>query len=608
MTTDLFSMPTLPQKAPSSLKSDPIGSLVSDPNLKADRSGLPKNARHENFMATLKKAFRDQNPSDGSTTVAAESKKTDGNPDDLPANDLGSPGDDALKDVVSQQLGDEAAITDQMQLAAELKELLALLEEVGLKNPLGEWMRQPGTKWAVENMSHPVEQAQDGLTALKQLIGAIQPNDLKSGNDITSGLKQLRHFLIQALAANTTAHNQNTAQDGPNQIQPQGSVDVIDVAKGIAQGLENVTGFNDTLLEGKLAGGEKPVEIGSAGTRSAMAAENVHRETGSIKGGENPAILIPTGQSEKPDPARPNPDMRAATEADVAAKTSKAPEMASGNGPIKAPEMASGNGPIKENVSEMAEKTALSGRNADYFRSLSPSESGHRSGGEPMMENASTVDSTPVSKIINDAQIGKDNPLQIDTGSGEDAGSKVVKVEAGTSDSGQLASQGQTSEKAAETTALPKEAEAAQRELRTQTLEQIVRRAVIQVRDGQHEARIDLKPEFLGHVRMQVITENQQVTVKILTEFGFVKDMIENNIQQLKADLQQQGLDVDKLDVSVSRDSNGHKHQQENTQHAGKRTRDDQTGDRENTGEDQHGHTDRSSRKGDGRSTVDYFA
>ena len=100
-----------------------------------------------------------------------------------------------------------------------------------------------------------------------------------------------------------------------------------------------------------------------------------------------------------------------------------------------------------------------------------------------------------------------------------------------------------------------------------------MRRAVFQIKDGQQEARIDLKPDFLGHVRMQVIMENQQVTVKILTEFGFVKDMLENNIQQLKADLQQQGLEVDKIDVSVSRDSNGKNNQHENMEQAGNQSR-----------------------------------
>ena len=83
----------------------------------------------------------------------------------------------------------------------------------------------------------------------------------------------------------------------------------------------------------------------------------------------------------------------------------------------------------------------------------------------------------------------------------------------------------------------------------------IIRKAAIHLRNGQHEAIIDLKSDFLGHIRMQVISENQQVTVRILAEHVFVKDMIESNLNQLKAGLQQQGLEVDKLEVTVSFDS-----------------------------------------------------
>jgi len=135
-------------------------------------------------------------------------------------------------------------------------------------------------------------------------------------------------------------------------------------------------------------------------------------------------------------------------------------------------------------------------------------------------------------------------------------------VDAGATDNGLLSSQNQSAERAFEAASLSRPTENGEHSLRTQTLDQIVRRAAIYLRNGQHEAKIDLKPEFLGHVRMQVTTENHQVTVKILTEFGFVKDMVENNIHQLKADLQQQGLSVDKLEVAVSNDSDEHNHPQ----------------------------------------------
>jgi flagellar hook-length control protein FliK len=63
----------------------------------------------------------------------------------------------------------------------------------------------------------------------------------------------------------------------------------------------------------------------------------------------------------------------------------------------------------------------------------------------------------------------------------------------------------------------------------------------------------------LGHVKVQVSTENHQVTIKILTELPVAKEMIENNLHQLKAELQGQGLEIDKFEVSLSQgsDKNG---------------------------------------------------
>lgn len=85
-------------------------------------------------------------------------------------------------------------------------------------------------------------------------------------------------------------------------------------------------------------------------------------------------------------------------------------------------------------------------------------------------------------------------------------------------------------------------------------VEQIVQRAVVHLKNDRGEARIDLKPEFLGHVRMQIVTEHQQVTVRIMTELPMVRDLIEQNLAQLKSDLQQQGLQVERVEVSVAND------------------------------------------------------
>jgi flagellar hook-length control protein FliK len=44
------------------------------------------------------------------------------------------------------------------------------------------------------------------------------------------------------------------------------------------------------------------------------------------------------------------------------------------------------------------------------------------------------------------------------------------------------------------------------------------------------------------------------VTVRIVTELPMVRDLIEQNLHQLKADLQQQGLQVERVEVSVADD------------------------------------------------------
>ena len=90
------------------------------------------------------------------------------------------------------------------------------------------------------------------------------------------------------------------------------------------------------------------------------------------------------------------------------------------------------------------------------------------------------------------------------------------------------------------------------KDLRAETLGQIVDKAVFRFRNGQSEVRIDLKPDSLGHVRLQIVTENHQVTLRIMAESHAAKNLIDSGIGQLKADLQAQGLRVDELEVSVA--------------------------------------------------------
>jgi flagellar hook-length control protein FliK len=60
-----------------------------------------------------------------------------------------------------------------------------------------------------------------------------------------------------------------------------------------------------------------------------------------------------------------------------------------------------------------------------------------------------------------------------------------------------------------------------------------------------------LKPEHLGSLRVQITTDNNVVSIKIMTEFSMARDLLESSLPQLKAELQQQGLEVEEFNVSV---------------------------------------------------------
>ena len=129
-----------------------------------------------------------------------------------------------------------------------------------------------------------------------------------------------------------------------------------------------------------------------------------------------------------------------------------------------------------------------------------------------------------------------------------------------------LFSESQSSDKASDTGLHIKETQLSQKALQNEVLTQIVKKAAFNLKNGQTEVKIDLKPEFLGRIQLKISTENQQVMVRMLTEIPLVKDIVENNINHLKADLQNHGLEIDKFDVFLTRDPDQHENGHENTE------------------------------------------
>jgi flagellar hook-length control protein FliK len=88
-----------------------------------------------------------------------------------------------------------------------------------------------------------------------------------------------------------------------------------------------------------------------------------------------------------------------------------------------------------------------------------------------------------------------------------------------------------------------------------EVVQQIVNSARLRLGSGQSEIRIQLKPEHLGRVRLNIATEQQQVVIKVVADLPMVKELLESNLHQLRTELQGQGLEIHKFDVSVGGDS-----------------------------------------------------
>ncbi|MDY7033893.1 MAG: flagellar hook-length control protein FliK, partial [Thermodesulfobacteriota bacterium] len=87
-------------------------------------------------------------------------------------------------------------------------------------------------------------------------------------------------------------------------------------------------------------------------------------------------------------------------------------------------------------------------------------------------------------------------------------------------------------------------------------LHQIVEKIEGQFNNGRNVVTMDLKPEFLGRLRIRISIQDHHVIGRIITESPLTKEIIESNSQQLKLSLMDHGLKVDKFSVFVGNDQN----------------------------------------------------
>jgi flagellar hook-length control protein FliK len=81
--------------------------------------------------------------------------------------------------------------------------------------------------------------------------------------------------------------------------------------------------------------------------------------------------------------------------------------------------------------------------------------------------------------------------------------------------------------------------------------EQIAEKLDFKLTNGRHEVLMQLKPENLGQVRVMLQVHEGKLEGKFLAENQQVKQTLEGNMDQLKRQFEEQGLQVSKLSVSV---------------------------------------------------------
>ena len=90
---------------------------------------------------------------------------------------------------------------------------------------------------------------------------------------------------------------------------------------------------------------------------------------------------------------------------------------------------------------------------------------------------------------------------------------------------------------------------------KNEVLNSIVKNARFLLNNGQSSAEISLEPPSLGKLKLEIVTENSKITGKITVESVETKEIVQNNIAELKEQLTQNGLKVESFDVQLGHNS-----------------------------------------------------
>lgn len=99
-------------------------------------------------------------------------------------------------------------------------------------------------------------------------------------------------------------------------------------------------------------------------------------------------------------------------------------------------------------------------------------------------------------------------------------------------------------------------------------LPKVVDKIMIMIRAGEFKSRLHITPPDLGKLDIDLTLKNGHINANLSTENALIKEIIEANLNQLKQQLSNQGLTVDKFDVMVG--LNNGKREESNTWADGK--------------------------------------
>ena len=85
-------------------------------------------------------------------------------------------------------------------------------------------------------------------------------------------------------------------------------------------------------------------------------------------------------------------------------------------------------------------------------------------------------------------------------------------------------------------------------------IQQIVQQVDIKYKEGSNQIKLQLLPENLGKLSIDLISDNQEIRAKVYVESLMVKEVIEGNLNEFRESLTEKGINISNIEVSVGQD------------------------------------------------------